>query len=90
MLSACSSALPTGSPCIHGLLLACLFHRSHVLGLKKRGFLPLVEDSGWWLEDEGEVPWSWDGVVVVLASFYECGFRLPVRPFVRGQSSTTN
>jgi hypothetical protein len=64
--------------------LVCSLHRSRVLGLQKKGFLPPVEALGWRLEDEGEVPQPRDDEVVMLSSFYERGFRLPLDPFVRG------
>lgn len=43
-----------------------------------------MEALGWRLEDEGEVPQPRDDEVVMLSSFYERGFRLPLDPFVRG------
>jgi hypothetical protein len=52
--------------------------------LEKKGFLPLDSVSGWRLEEGGDAPAPRDGDIVVLASFYERGFGLPLDPFVRG------
>jgi hypothetical protein len=57
---------------------------SRLHGLEKKGFNPLKDVSGWRLESEGEVPRPRDDEVAVLVSFYECGFSLPLHPFVRG------
>jgi hypothetical protein len=52
--------------------------------LEKKGFIPSREASGWMLESEDEMPHPRDDEMVMLASFYGCGFDLPLHPFVRG------
>jgi hypothetical protein len=62
----------------------CAICESHLRGLEKKGFLPSKDVSGWRLEAEGEVPRPRDDEVIVLASFYERGFGMPLHPFMRG------
>lgn len=62
----------------------CTIHESRLRGLEKKGFLPPKDVLWWRLEGEGEVPRPGDDEVVVLASFYERGFGLPLHPFMRG------
>jgi hypothetical protein len=50
----------------------------------EEGVHPPTKVSGWRLEDEGEASQTRNKEVVVLASFYECGFGLPLHRFVRG------
>jgi hypothetical protein len=64
--------------------LACSIQESRLLGLEKKGFIPTKEVSGWRLKGEGEVPHPRDDEMVVLTSFCECSFGLPLHPFVRG------
>jgi hypothetical protein len=52
--------------------------------LKRKEFLPPESVSSWRLEEGGSAPAPRDREVVVLASFYERGFRLPLHPFVWG------
>jgi hypothetical protein len=61
-----------------------LIRESRLLGLEKKGFIRSREVLGWRLGGEGEVPHLRDDEVVVLASFYERGFGLPLHSFVRG------
>jgi hypothetical protein len=61
----------------------CSIWESRLLGLGKKGFIPPKEILGWRLEGEGEVPRPRDDEVVVLASFYEREFDLPLHPFMR-------
>ena len=58
--------------------------RSWLEGLEAKGFLPPKPISGWHLEEKGGALVPHDGKVVVLSSFYEHGFRLPLHPFVWG------
>jgi hypothetical protein len=53
-------------------------------GLEKKGFIPSKDVSGWRPENKGDVGRRADDEVVVLASFYEPRFGLPLHPFVRG------
>jgi hypothetical protein len=59
-----------------------LIRESRLLCLEKKGFIPSREASEWRLESEGEVPCPGDSEVVMLASFYERGFDLPLHHFV--------
>jgi hypothetical protein len=61
-----------------------LIRESRLLGLEKTGFIPSREASRWRLESEGEVPSPRDDKVVMLASFYERRFGLPLHQFVCG------
>jgi hypothetical protein len=62
----------------------CSLTQSRLEDLERKGFLHLKLIFGWQLEKGGGAPAPHEGEVVVLASFYECGLRLPVHPFMRG------
>lgn len=61
-----------------------MIHESRLRGLEKKGFLPPKNILGWRLQGEGGVLHPRDDEVVVLASFYECGFDFPLHPFMCG------
>jgi hypothetical protein len=54
------------------------------LWLGEEGVPPLKHVLEWRLEVKGEVPHPRDDEVVVLTSFYERGFGLPLHPFMCG------
>lgn len=66
----------------------CSIPRGHTKGLEKKGFLPPMEITEWRLEKDGGLPELRDDEVVVLVSFYECDFGLPLHPFCWGCSCT--
>lgn len=66
----------------------CCITWSCLEDLERKGFLLPELISGWLLEEEGGAPAPYDGEVVVLASFYERGFGLPLHLFVLRSSST--
>jgi hypothetical protein len=61
---------------MHGVVPYSLIWEIYLLGIEKKGFIPSREVLGWRLEGGGEVPRPEDDEVVVLMSFYECGFGL--------------
>lgn len=65
--------------------LVCSIREIRLLGLEKKAFLPPPKEASLWrLEKEGDVPLPLDDEEVVLAPFYQCGFGLPLHPFIRG------
>jgi hypothetical protein len=68
----------------HGVVPSLLDPGSRLLGLEKKAFIPPKEVSRWRLEVEGKVPHPSDDEVVMLVSFYEREFVLPLHPFVCG------
>jgi hypothetical protein len=62
----------------------CSITQSRLKDLERKGFVPLKSVLGWRLEEEGGALAWHDDEVVVLASFYERDFRLPLHSFVRG------
>lgn len=70
--------------CLHGVVPCFPDPGESSLALEKKGLIPSREASGWRLKSEAEVPRPRDNEVVMLMSFYECGFGLPLHPFVRG------
>jgi hypothetical protein len=79
LASLCPSTLPTARMVSFPV---SLIRESRLLCLEKKGFIPSREASEWRLESEGEVPCPGDSEVVMLASFYERGFDLPLHHFV--------
>jgi hypothetical protein len=69
---------------VMALFIACSIRDSRLLGLERKGFLPIKEFSRRRLEKEGDVPLPRDDEVVVLVPFYERGFVLPLHTFVWG------
>lgn len=61
----------------------CSATKERLEDLERNGFLPPESVFGWHLEEGGALA-PHDGEVVVLASFYERIFGLPLHPFVRG------
>lgn len=79
------SLAPVLLPSVHMVLFpSCMIRESHLRGLERKGFLPPKDLLRWRLEGEGEVPHPGDDELVELASFYECGFSLPLHAFMRG------
>lgn len=72
----------------HGVVPSLLDPGSRLHGLEKKAFIPPKEVSRWRLEVEGKVPHPSDDEVVMLVSFYEREFVLPLHPFVCAGSST--
>jgi hypothetical protein len=67
----------------HGVVPLCdPWESSSWLG--EEGVPPSKDVLGWRLEAEGEVPRPRDNEVIVLSSFYEHRFGLPLHPFVCG------
>ena len=62
----------------------CTISRAQVEALEARGLLLPPAQSGWRLEEIGGAPAPRADEVVVLAPFFDCGFTLPLHPFVRG------
>lgn len=65
-------------PAPMGTFSLCSATQERLKDLERKGFLPHESVSCWRLEEKGGAPASRDGKVVVLASFYECGFGLPL------------
>jgi hypothetical protein len=82
--------LPSLFPAPMASFPACSIWESHLLGLVKKGYIPVKEVLGCRLEGEGEVPHPGDDEVVELASFYERSLACPCIPLCGGSFATTS